>query len=139
MYIPATTTTTIPAGAPPSSANPTTPTGQSNQQLGQEDFLSLLITELTSQDPMDPLTDRDFIAQVAQLNTLTQTMELNQNLQTLQMLQAASLVGRQVEAIGPTGEKVEGTVTGIYFMDSKPYVVVDDNLVVDLSYVVHIY
>ena len=138
MYIPATTTITIPAGTPAASTNPTTLTGASNQ-LDQEDFLSLLITELTSQDPMDPIADRDFIAQVAQLNTLTETMELNQNLQTMQMLQAASLVGRQVEAIGPTGEQVGGTVTGIYFMDSKPWVVIDDNLVVDLSYVVHIY
>lgn len=109
-----------------------------NQQLDQDDFLSLLIAELANQDPLDPLADRDFINQVAQLNTLSETMELNENLQTLQMLQAASLVGREVEAIGPYGDHVEGTVTGVYFIDSEPWLVIDDDLVVDLDYVVRI-
>jgi flagellar basal-body rod modification protein FlgD len=144
MYVPATVSTIIPAsapraGTPAPSTNSTSSTGVTNQQLDQADFLSLLITELMSQDPMDPLADRDFIAQVAQLNTLSETMQLNENLQTMQMLQATSLVGRKVEAIGTNGDHVQGTVTGVYFMDSKPWVVIDDNLVVDVNYVVHIW
>jgi flagellar basal-body rod modification protein FlgD len=107
-------------------------------ELGQEDFLDLLITELANQDPMDPLADRDFIAQVAQLNTLSQTMKLNENLETMQMLQAASLVGHQVEAVGPDGERVAGTVTGVWFTDSQPYLVIDDDVAVGLEYVVRI-
>lgn len=112
--------------------------GATNQQLDESDFLNLLITELANQDPMDPLADRDFIAQVAQLNTLSETMELNENLQTMQMLEAASLVGREIEAIGPYGDQVEGTVTGVWFIDSEPWLVVNDELVVDLDYVVRI-
>ena len=110
----------------------------SSQELDQDDFLTLLITELSSQDPLDPMADREFIAQVAQLNTLSETMKLNENLQTMQMLEAASLVGRQVEAIGPQGDHVEGTVTGVYFIDSEPWLVIDDDLVVNLDYVVKI-
>ncbi|RJP15012.1 MAG: flagellar hook assembly protein FlgD [Candidatus Abyssobacteria bacterium SURF_5] len=108
------------------------------QELGEDDFLSLLITELMNQDPMDPLADRDFIAQVAQLNTLSQTIELNENLVTLQMLEATSLVGKEIEAIGPNGDHVEGTVTGVWFIDSEPWLVIDEELVVDLDYVVRI-
>jgi flagellar basal-body rod modification protein FlgD len=137
MYVPATATTTTQANA--ASTTSTSSTGLANQQLDQGDFLSLLVTELMSQDPMDPLADRDFIAQVAQLNTLTETMQLNQNFQTMQMLQATSLMGRQVEAIGPNGDHVQGTVTGVYFMDSKPWVVIDDNQVVDVNNLVHVY
>lgn len=110
----------------------------SSGELNQDDFLTLLITELSSQDPLDPLADRDFIAQVAQLNTLSETMKLNENIQTMQMLEAASLVGRQVEAIGPQGDHVEGTVTGVYFIDSEPWLVIDDDLAVNLDYVVKI-
>jgi flagellar basal-body rod modification protein FlgD len=110
----------------------------SGAQLDQGDFLMLLITELMNQDPLEPLDDRDFIAQMAQLNTLDQTVSLNENIQTLQMLQSASLVGRTIEAIGPNGESVEGTVTEVWFLDSEPYITIDDEVVVSLDRVVRI-
>lgn len=98
----------------------------------------LLITELANQDPLDPMSDRDFIEQMAQLNTLSETMDLNENVQTLQMLQATSLVGREVEAVGPSGEHVEGTVTEVWFIDSEPWLMIDDEYMVSLEYVVRI-
>ncbi len=109
-----------------------------NTELDESDFLMLLITELANQDPLDPLADRDFIAQMAQLNTLNQTVELNENVQTMQWLQAASLVGHEVEAIGPYGESIEGVVSEVWFIDSQPYLVIDDETVVSLDYVVTI-
>lgn len=110
----------------------------SNTQLDESDFLMLLITELSNQDPLDPMSDREFIAQMAQLNTLNETMDLNKNLLTLQMLQATSLVGKEVEAIGPNGEHVEGVVTGVWFIDSEPWLTIDDEVVVSLDYVIRI-
>jgi len=109
-----------------------------NTMLDESDFLMLLITELSNQDPLDPMSDREFIEQMAQLNTLSETMDLNENIQTLQMLEAASLVGREVEAIGPNGEHVEGTVTEVWFIDSEPWLTIDDEVVVSLDYVVRI-
>jgi flagellar basal-body rod modification protein FlgD len=106
--------------------------------LGEADFLMLLITELANQDPLDPMDDREFIAQMAQLNTLNETAELNQNIRTMQMLQAASLVGRTVEAVGPNGEQVEGTVTEVWFVDSEAYLSIDGDVAVSLDYVVRI-
>jgi len=111
----------------------------SNSSLDEADFLMLLVTELSNQDPMDPMTDREFISQVAQLNTLSETIEVNQNLQAVQMLQATSLVGKTVEAIGPYGERVEGVVTEVWFVDSEPYLVIDGETMVALDYVVRIY
>lgn len=110
----------------------------SNTQLDESDFLMLLITELSNQDPLDPMSDREFIAQMAQLNTLNETMELNKNLRTLQMLQATSLVGKEVEAIGPNGEHVEGVVTAVWFIDSEPWLTIGDEVVVSLDYVIRI-
>jgi flagellar basal-body rod modification protein FlgD len=110
----------------------------SGNQLDEADFLMLLVTELSNQDPLDPLADREFIAQMAQLNTLSQTIDLNENINTLQMLQATSLVGRQVEAIGPNGERLEGVVTEVWFIDSQPWLAIDDEWVVNLEYVVSI-
>ncbi len=109
-----------------------------NAMLDESDFIMLLITQLSNQDPLDPLDDREFISQMAQLNTLNETVALNENMRTLQMLQAASLVGRQVEAIGPNGEHAEGTVTEVWFIDSQPWLTIDDEIVVALEQVVRI-
>ena len=109
-----------------------------SNSLGEADFLMLLITELANQDPLDPMDDREFIAQMAQLNTLNETAELNDNIRTMQMLQAASLVGRTIEAVGPNGEQVEGTVTEVWFVDSEAYLSIDDEVAVSLKYVVRI-
>ena len=110
----------------------------SSSSLGEADFLMLLITELANQDPLDPMDDREFIAQMAQLNTLNETAELNDNIRTMQMLQAASLVGRTIEAVGPNGEQVEGTVTEVWFVDSEAYLSIDGDVAVSLKYVVRI-
>jgi len=109
-----------------------------NAMLDESDFIMLLITQLSNQDPLDPLDDREFISQMAQLNTLNETMALNENMRTLQMLQAASLVGRQVEAIGPNGEHAEGAVTEVWFIDSQPWLTIDDEVVVALEQVIRI-
>ncbi len=109
-----------------------------NTTLDESDFLMLLITELANQDPLDPMSDREFIEQLASLNTLSETTKLNENMLTMQMLQAAELVGREVEAVGPNGEHVEGIVTEVWFIDSEPWLTIDDEAVVALEYVVRI-
>ncbi len=121
------------AAAAASSASAASSIVGANQGLGENDFLMLLISELVNQDPLDPLADRDFIAQMAQLNTLNQTVELNDGIRTMQMLQAAGLVGRSVEAIGPDGERVVGVVTEVRFIDSEPWLVVNNEVVVSLN------
>jgi len=118
-------------------AGATTVTG-SNSMLDESDFLMLLITELANQDPLDPMDDREFIQQMAQLNTLSETIALNENIQTLQMIQAASLVGHEVEAVGPNGEHVQGNVTEVWFIDSEPWLTIDGEAVVSFEYVVRI-
>ena len=107
--------------------------------LDEDDFFMLLMTELLNQDPLDPMDNTEFIAQLAQLETLNETVDLNENVRTLQMLQATSLVGKQVEAIGPYGEQVEGVVTEVWFVDSETWLTIDDEVTVNIDYVVRIF
>lgn len=109
-----------------------------NARLDESDFLMLLITQLANQDPLDPLDDREFIQQMATLSTLSETMDMNENIQTQNMIQAASLVGHEVEAIGPNGEHVEGIVTEVWFIDNEPWLTIDEEAVVSLEYVIRI-
>jgi flagellar basal-body rod modification protein FlgD len=82
------------------------------QTLGQNDFLKLLTVQMTQQDPMKPMEDTAFIAQMAQFTALQQTTEMSKSINQLRndnQLQAASaLIGREVTIAMPNGD-----VTGV--------------------------
>jgi flagellar basal-body rod modification protein FlgD len=98
----------------------------------------LLVTELANQDPLDPMSDRDFIAQMAELNTLNEMEELNNNVTAMQFLQASGLIGRQVDALGPDGQPVSGVVAEVRYADSEPWLVLENGTVVGLDDVIRI-
>ena len=64
-----------------------------NNQLGKDDFLKILITQLRYQDPLSPMEDTDFIAQMAQFSALEQMQNLSQDFSATK---AMSLVGKVV-------------------------------------------
>lgn len=87
-------------------------TGKS--ELGKEDFLKLLVTQFKYQDPLNPMEDKEFIAQLAQFSALEQQMSTNEKMQSMidlqaqqQMISAASFIGREVAARG-YGVSVKG-------------------------------
>lgn len=78
-----------------------------NESLGKEDFLQLLVTQLQNQDPLQPMENTEFVAQLAQFSSLEQLSNVNEQLSGVQMgqmnlsnLQATDLVGQQITARG---------------------------------------
>ena len=76
-------------------------------ELGKDDFLKLLIAQLSAQDPLDPMGAQDFSAQLAQFSGLEQMTNVNTNLEIIQKLETASqnnsalnLIGKTVESYG---------------------------------------
>jgi len=76
----------------------------SNQIMGKDDFLRLLVTQLSYQDPLSPVDNQEFIAQTAQFSALEQMQNLNESFKSLmqierQVSRAISLgfVGKQVK------------------------------------------
>lgn len=55
-------------------------TNEGNGMLGKDAFLKLLVTQLSNQDPLNPMEDKEFIAQMAQFSTLEQVQQLNENI-----------------------------------------------------------
>ncbi len=79
------------------------------QQLGKDDFLQLLVTKMQNQDPLEPMQDEDFIAQLAQFSSLEQMTNIANGIaesnkwdqlqmQSINNVMAAGLIGKQVEA-----------------------------------------
>ena len=84
--------------------------------LGKDDFLKILLTQLSHQDPTAPMEDREFISQMAQFSSLEQITNMNQQFGAMAGLmkssQAVSLLGRTVE-IEKAGQIITGTVEEI--------------------------
>ncbi len=94
--------------------------------LRSDDFLRILTTELSNQDPLEPTRTRDLIASVSQVRQIELSRQLTDRLTQLtdsqQLVGAATLVGRLVTAqvLGPDGtpQTIEGVVSGVRF-DSR--------------------
>ena len=103
------------------------PQRSSRGDLGQSDFLTLMITQFRNQDPFEPMDNGAFLGQLAQFSTVSGIESLNNSfaglsgaLQNEQALQAANLVGHSVLAntdIGYLGE--QGELSGGIELDSS--------------------
>ncbi len=119
---------------PSSTASAGTYTGDTSarlpvQTLGQQDFLKLLIAQLTAQDPMNPKKDTDFIAQMAQFSSLEQAKAMEMNLSALRaqqdIVQANSLIGREVDLQIGKDHTVSGVVSAVNIEAGTPKIVVN--------------
>lgn len=101
-------------------------------QLGKDDFLKLLVTQLQYQDPLQPMDNTEFIAQTAQFTALEQMQNLNQ---TMTNAQAFNTIGKGVIANTKneqTGqyEKLYGIVQSVDIINGKPFLNFGDNKIV---------
>lgn len=99
----------------------------SSSDLGKDAFLNLLVTQMRYQDPLNPTSDKDFLAQMAQFSSLEQMQNLNSS---SQMSQGYSLIGKVVKAtvINPTtleSKEIEGFVDAVNLKAGKTYLLVD--------------
>jgi flagellar basal-body rod modification protein FlgD len=95
--------------------------------MGKDEFLQILITQLTNQDPTEPMKDREFIAQMAQFSTLEQMTNMSDEFRQLGALlqsgQAVSLLGKNVD-INLGASTISGVVQEVTGGD-YPQVLVD--------------
>lgn len=68
--------------------------------LGKDEFMKILMTQLQNQDPLNPMEDKDFIAQMATFSSLEQMMNMSQSIDTLVQSQLISPVIQYSHMIG---------------------------------------
>lgn len=139
----------------------TSTTSAAATTMGKDQFLELLVTQLKYQDPLDPMDNTEFVAQLATFSSLEQMSNLNTSMDTLcanlntymannYTLQETNtmvgMIGQQISYINPdstdadgnlTGEVLTGTIESVVFSNGTPYYVVNDQKV-GIDYVTQI-
>jgi flagellar basal-body rod modification protein FlgD len=98
-----------------------------NSTLTQADFLQLLVTQMTSQDPLNPQSSTDFAAQLAQFSALQENTAMAGSMSNLQ---ANSLIGATVSVSSATNslDETTGVVTAVDMSSGEPEIQVDGQL-----------
>lgn len=108
------------------------------QDLDQGAFMKLLVTQMRHQDPLEPIANEDFVAQLATFSSLEELEGLNQNIIAMitlnqsnalvaQLSQGSSLIGREVSWTDPsTGESGSGLVDSVKIVDGLAVLTIGD-------------
>lgn len=107
------------------------------KQLDKNAFMKLLVSQLQNQDPMSPVANEDFVAQLATFSSLEQLEGLNQNMVTSialnqsnavlsQLTQSSALIGKSVTWEDyDTGAEHSGTVESVKIVDGLAVLRID--------------
>ena len=97
--------------------------------LGQDEFLGLLVTQMRNQDPLKPVSDTEFIAQMAQFSNLEQTKVMSSDIAQLRQIntftQAAALMGKQVHLLSGENTFTKGIVTDLAVRDGEVRLIIN--------------
>lgn len=113
-----------------SQLNNTTATTKDRNALGKDEFLRILVEQLKNQDPMQPLQDKDFIAQMAQFTSVEQITNMANDMKLLRQSLgfASGLIGKSVSWTvdgGTTADAKTGLVDAITVRDGQQYAQVE--------------
>lgn len=112
-----------------STPNPQNQVLTRQKSIDQEDFIKLFLAQLQFQDPLEPVDNREFLAQLAQFTSLEQSRQTSENTNELLAMnatsQALALIGRGVDVQGQA-IPLTGSVTAVQFTENGPTLSVTD-------------
>jgi flagellar basal-body rod modification protein FlgD len=98
------------------------PVAQSSN-IGIQDFLKILSAQMNNQDPLKPVDNQEFVAQIAQFATLEQSRQLNSKIDNLLSIQASTqsfgLLGRTLDVLSGGG-MLTGRVSALSLASGQP-------------------
>lgn len=104
------------------------------QSIGKDGFIQLLIAQLQNQDPLNPSSNEEFAAQLAQFSSLEQMQNLNQSFERMASFSnlgnASTLIGKEVSYLGEGNlETLTGMVDKVVIKDSAVHVEIGGELI----------
>lgn len=128
---------------PTVSNSATTTTRKKETEATQSNFMTLLVAQLRNQDPLNPATNEEFIAQLAQLQSLDESRKMSSSLATIVSTQtfssASTLIGKKVSGVttNVSGDSINfnGVVSAVSQVDGKVKIKVtqDDGNVIQVD------
>ncbi|MCR4318097.1 MAG: hypothetical protein NUW37_17265 [Planctomycetes bacterium] len=107
-----------------------TQTASSRNGVSREQFLKILTAEMTHQNPLEPMENSEFMAQLAQLEQLSASSQVADGMKALlaatTIANAGSLIGKYIRGSDAEGMTVEGMVEKIQFIDGRGFAVLDN-------------
>ncbi|HBE03387.1 MAG: hypothetical protein A2096_03605 [Spirochaetes bacterium GWF1_41_5] len=102
-----------------------------NEAMGKDQFLKLLVTQLSHQNPLEPMDNKEFIAQMAQFSSLEQMSQLNKSMDSLltgfEAMKSDSYLGKNVEYQDESGTMARGKAESVHFEEKSVKVMVNGN------------
>lgn len=119
----------------PAEVAPGIVTDTSKTELGKDAFLQLLVLQMQSQDPLNPMDNTEMVSQLAQFSALEAQTNLNEsfeilsgNVDQLNFISGAQLLGKTVVGVDVDGELLTGEVESIHLDGSLVMLTVDGKL-----------
>ncbi|MFP4199446.1 MAG: flagellar hook capping FlgD N-terminal domain-containing protein [Halanaerobium sp.] len=107
-----------------------------NDDLGQDAFFKILITQLQNQDPLNPMEDREFVSQMAEFSSLEKNEKiyslLEEKMGSNQVLENSNLIGKEISA-DVEGVDMTGVVTSVKSSEDKVLAVLDSGSEIDVN------
>ena len=108
-------------------ANSATQTAQTTaNKVDSDQFMQILLAQLTHQNPLEPMDNAEMMNQFSQLNSLQELRQIHTDMDSVSasnlVMYLASLFGKHVKANRPDGKVVEGVVDGVITEKDNPQV-----------------
>ncbi|NLX05738.1 MAG: hypothetical protein GXY33_11400 [Phycisphaerae bacterium] len=127
-------------GQTANAATGTATTGSKGMKI--EDFLKIMIQELQQQDPFEPMSSKDLVNQVGQIQNIQSTMSLSETLENLSLNQslsaASSMIGKVVVGLDGSANEVSGVVTAVKVEDRKVHLELDSGQRLSMDNVIQV-
>lgn len=118
-------------------AQPSQPKNNSFGELSSEEFINILITELTQQDPFEPNDSAAILEQLSSLRNIESQISLQEQLKTMvdqnAISSASGLIGQQVTGLNSNNQKVEGIVRSVVIENGSPILKLQDGTRIEAS------
>jgi flagellar basal-body rod modification protein FlgD len=118
---------------PETSKTKSSSSSTSSSKSTSDQFMSLLLAQMTNQNPLEPMNDTEMVNQMVSMNSLTELQKISKAItsltQTNEFVSASALMDKSVTYLDSDSKKVTGTVTGVTLKNSEVYLTVDDKSV----------
>ncbi len=117
-------------------------TATDRAKLSRDDFYKIMVSELTNQDPFEPMDNRQFLEQLTSLQSLESTSRLSDGIERLlfqnRLSSASALIGREVRAVAGAGTEIKGSVSRVLVRGGDVRLILEDGVTLGFDEVTEI-